>query len=65
MHNFRENQFGKTADVLFEEKHDDYYTGHTGNYIPVRVFDGKDLSGELLRVQLVKNEHDYMIGKIL
>lgn len=65
MHNFRENQVGKTADVLFEEKHDDYYTGHTGNYIPVRVFDGKDLSGELLRVQLVKNEHDYMIGKIL
>ncbi|NLM10222.1 MAG: tRNA (N(6)-L-threonylcarbamoyladenosine(37)-C(2))-methylthiotransferase MtaB [Clostridiaceae bacterium] len=62
---FRENQIGKTTDVLFEEKIEGYYTGHTGNYIPVRVLSNKDISGELLNVRLVKNGTDFVIGQIV
>jgi len=64
MHDFRERQIGKTTGVLFEEKIEGYYAGHTGNYIPVRVLSDKDISGELLDVILVKNEHDYIVGQI-
>ncbi|HEY8421354.1 MAG TPA: tRNA (N(6)-L-threonylcarbamoyladenosine(37)-C(2))-methylthiotransferase MtaB [Thermoclostridium sp.] len=65
MHNFREKQIGKITGVLFEEEIEGYYAGHTGNYIPVRVLSNKDLSGELLDVKLVKNEHDFIIGQIV
>lgn len=65
MHNFREKQIGKIKDVLFEEKIDGYYSGHTGNYIPVRVLSDKDISGELLNVKLIVNEEDYAVGQIV
>ncbi|AGC69117.1 2-methylthioadenine synthetase MiaB [Thermoclostridium stercorarium subsp. stercorarium DSM 8532] len=64
MRAFRENQIGRVKDVLFEEKVDGYYAGHTDNYIPVRVLSDENLSGELLSVRLVKNEHDFMIGQL-
>jgi len=65
MHEFRERQVGKIKDVLFEEKTEEYWTGHTGNYIPVRVLCDRDIGGELLDVMITKNEHDYMVGQIV
>lgn len=65
MHRFRDTQIGKTKDVLFEEKIEGYFAGHTGNYIPVRVLSDKDISGELYNVKLLKNEHEFMVGQIV
>lgn len=65
MRSFREKQVGKIVDVLFEEQNNGYFTGHTGNYIPVRVASSRNISGELLNVELIKNENEYIEGNIL
>jgi len=65
MQRFRDRQVGKIKDVLFEETLEGYCTGHTGNYIPVRVLSDRDISGELFDVRLLKNEHDFMVGQIV
>ncbi|NLX76076.1 MAG: tRNA (N(6)-L-threonylcarbamoyladenosine(37)-C(2))-methylthiotransferase MtaB [Clostridiaceae bacterium] len=65
MYNFREKQIGKVTGVLFEEQDEGYWTGHTGNYIPVRVLSEKNISGELLNVKLVENRHDFITGQIV
>jgi threonylcarbamoyladenosine tRNA methylthiotransferase MtaB len=64
-HNFRQKQIGKTARVLIEDKHKDYYQGHTENYLPVRVVFEDDICGKVLSVKLIKNTKEYIIGKIV
>ena len=48
-------------DVLFENKCDGYWTGHTTNFINVKVKSDQDLGGSIGRVVLRKyNEKDGM-----
>ncbi|MDN5330992.1 MAG: threonylcarbamoyladenosine tRNA methylthiotransferase MtaB [Tepidanaerobacteraceae bacterium] len=62
--NFREKFVGKVMDVLFEEREGDIYFGHTGNYIKVGVRSGEELRNELLKVELIKNEDEFILGNI-
>ncbi|MCF6095929.1 tRNA (N(6)-L-threonylcarbamoyladenosine(37)-C(2))-methylthiotransferase MtaB [Thermovorax subterraneus] len=62
--NFREKFVGKVIDVLFEERDGDIYFGHTGNYIKVGVRSGEELRNELLKVELIKNEDEFILGNI-
>ena len=47
------NKFvGRKMEVLFENKKDDYFIGHTSNYIEVKKKSNKDLKNELVDVEI-------------
>jgi threonylcarbamoyladenosine tRNA methylthiotransferase MtaB len=58
---FRENQIGKTAEVLFEQQKDNYSTGNTTNYIEVKV-KGKYERNSIKKIKLTNIENDKMLG---
>ena len=55
---------GKEVKVLFEEKSGEYYKGHTANYIMVNVKSDKDLSGELLNVEVIGTLGLELVGNV-
>ena len=61
---YLETYIGKTVEVLFEEQDKDgYYKGHTANYIMVKAKYNKDVSGEILNVNITKALDTELIGK--
>ena len=66
---FFSEQIGKTYDVIIESKTDDgCYTGHTANYIPVKIKTKlpEDLNGSLVNIKITDlADGDYLIGKII
>ena len=51
----------KPFDVLFEQEKDGYYTGHTDNFICVKVKNKTNICGQIRRIVLKKyNEKDGM-----
>ena len=50
--------------VLFEQKIDDMWSGHTASFIEVRVQSECDLHGQMCQVSLLEICGDYLIGKI-
>jgi len=59
------NQYiGKNVNVLFEEKKNGYYEGHTKNYIMVKVKTNEELSGKIQKVKINKQEKLELIGKL-
>ena len=65
---FFSEQIGKTYDVIIESKTDDgCYTGHTANYIPVKIKTKlpEDLNGSLVNIKITDlADGDYLIGEI-
>ena len=55
---------GKEVDVLFEEKEDDFYKGHTQNYIMVKIKSNDDISNKVEKVKIVDVENLCLIGKM-
>ncbi len=55
---------GKEVDVLFEEKEDDFYKGHTQNYIMVKIKSNHDISNKVEKVKIVDVENLCLIGKM-
>ena len=53
----------KTIDVLFEEKKDEYWIGHTKNYMTVKVKTEEYLKNLLVSVKIVKYENGSLIAK--
>lgn len=49
---FLKGHIGKSVDVLFEERVDNMYIGHTANYIRVEVCSDEDLHNQIKRVRL-------------
>jgi threonylcarbamoyladenosine tRNA methylthiotransferase MtaB len=62
---YREQFLGKIAEILFERKSGDVWTGLTGNYIKVYVKSDQDLVNQLLPVKLVKDYRDGVLGEII
>ena len=66
---FFSEQIGKTYDVIIESKTDDgCYTGHTANYIPVKIKTKlpEDLNGSLVNIKITDlADGDYLIGEII
>jgi threonylcarbamoyladenosine tRNA methylthiotransferase MtaB len=61
------NRFvGKTIDILFEEKKDGYYIGHSKNYLKVKVEDkGQDLENSIKNVIIEKVDGKLLFAKII
>ena len=61
---FQKQYLEKEVDVLFEEKVNDLYKGHTANYIMVNVKADKDIINEIKTVKLTDIKDNEMYGKI-
>lgn len=59
---YNNSYIGKKVKVLFEEKQEEEYKGHTSNYMLIRVRTEEDLENEIRIVQI---ENDKLRGKIL
>lgn len=64
---FFSQQVGKTYSIIIESKSDnDYYTGYTANYIPVKVKLPNGVNGSLVDIKIVEvADEDYLIGEII
>ena len=57
-----ETYIGKTIEVLFEERENDFIKGHTTNYIMVKVKTNKKLENQIINVKILENKGNYLIG---
>ncbi|MEA3422263.1 MAG: tRNA (N(6)-L-threonylcarbamoyladenosine(37)-C(2))-methylthiotransferase MtaB [Bacillota bacterium] len=55
----------KKIKVLFEMKNDEFWIGHTSEYIKVKTKSEDDLTNEIKIVNLVDIQDEYMIGNII
>ena len=62
---FEKGLIGKTFDVLFEQREEQYYQGYKKNYVKIYVKTQKDLSGKLLDVRINSFENDKLIGELI
>ena len=58
-HALREGYVGKTMEVLTEKGE----MGHTGNFLPVKIVEKKVESNTLIKVKLIRNETDFLVGR--
>ena len=62
---YNEKYIGREVEVLFEEKQDEFWVGHTRNYMVVKVKTDKDLENEIITTKVLKNQGEELIGKIV
>ncbi len=65
---FLNSHIGKRTDVLFEREHKgilSLYEGKTDNYITVVAKSDKDISGQILSVEIISVKNGIAIGEIL
>ncbi|MBQ9467417.1 MAG: tRNA (N(6)-L-threonylcarbamoyladenosine(37)-C(2))-methylthiotransferase MtaB [Clostridia bacterium] len=58
-------EVGRTVFVLFENGKAGYQTGHTGNFIEVRVRTKEDLCGRILPVRVTGAQKEWVEGTLL
>ena len=68
--NFNEKMYnntyiGKELEVLFEEKEDGFYKGHTKNYLVVKVKSDKELENTIKDVNIVEANSEFLKGIIV
>ena len=61
---FRQGLVGTVQEILFEESHGDYYTGHAPNYVKIYA-KGKDLHNQIRQVRIINPMEDGVLGEIL
>ena len=61
---YRRSLIGSTAEVLFEEPSDGYFTGHAPNYVRVYA-PGEDLHNKLRTVRITGVFQDGVLGEIV
>ena len=59
---YNKQYIGKTVKVLFEEKEDRYYKGHTDNYMFVKAISDVDLANKLTEVKITQAENNMLFG---
>ena len=59
---YNEKYLGKEVEVLFEEKQDDYWIGHTRNYMVVKIKDENDLQNEIKKIKIKESCNEEMLG---
>ena len=52
---YNNKYIGKELEVLFEEKQGEFWTGHTKNYMVVKMKSENDLENKLLKVKIISN----------
>lgn len=62
---FADRFIGRTVEVLFEEREGLYWTGLSGEYIPVKAESGQDLKNKVCQVKITENEGERLIGVLI
>ncbi len=62
---YLEGFVGKTVEVLFEKKEQDFFIGHASNYIVVKCPSDVDVTNQIVKVFIHKIENDFAFGEIL
>jgi len=62
--NFKEAQIGKTLEVLFEQEKDGFSTGHSSNYLEVRVAERIERN-TMRNVKITDIKNESLYGKIV
>ena len=62
---YNEQYIGREVEVLFEEKQDEFWVGHTRNYMVVKVKTDKDLENFIITTKVLQDQGEELIGKIL
>ena len=57
---YNESYFGKEVEVLFEDKDNEYYKGHTQNYILVKYKTSEHLENTFKKVNVLKADIDFV-----
>ena len=60
-----ESQIGQVLPVLFETREGDIYTGHTMNYMKVKVVTKESVENMVCDVLLKEAKEDYIDGVIV
>jgi len=55
---------GETLEVLFESKKDDYYYGHSSEYLPVKAKSFYDLRHKMYNVIIKETNEQELIGSV-
>ena len=61
---YNEKYIGKEVEVLFEEKQDEYWVGHTRNYMIVKIRANDFLENVVKNVKIIENNKDILLGEI-
>ena len=61
---FLSSYIGEKIPVLFEQEENEYYKGHTSNYIVVKV-KGKNLENKFEFVKVIESNGLELIGELL
>lgn len=61
-HEYNEKYVGQEVEVLFEEKKDGIYKGHTRNYILVHCLTDENLENKIVKIKCKKAEKEYIIA---
>jgi len=61
---YNKEYIGKEVDILFEEKKNSFFEGHTKNYIMVKVKTTEDLSNKIKKVKIINQNKLDLIGII-
>ena len=61
---YNQKYIGKELEVLFEEKHADFYVGHTKNYMVVKVKSQADIDNKIITVVGEDADHNEIFAKI-
>lgn len=61
---YNEKYLGKTLEVLFEEKQNDYWVGHTKNYIIVKTKSDDNLENKIINIKIKEINSEELIGII-
>ena len=61
---YNKSLIGKSVDVLFEEKHDDFWTGHTTNYVVVKAKSNENLENKIIKVKINEANVEEVFGEI-
>ncbi|MDO4377566.1 MAG: tRNA (N(6)-L-threonylcarbamoyladenosine(37)-C(2))-methylthiotransferase MtaB [Erysipelotrichia bacterium] len=56
---------GKEVEVLFEKKEDDFYVGHCSQYLVVKVKSEADITNQMGKVFVEKNEGEVLFGNLI
>lgn len=62
---YQKEYIGRKVKVLFEEKKNGEYVGHTANYIMVKVKSKKDITNKILDIKIMGISGLEMIGEII
>lgn len=62
---YLKDYIGKEVEVLFEEKDEEFFKGHTANYLLVKAKSDIDISNKVVKVKIEKQENLELIGNVM